>query len=158
MSAAFVASFLGVGMILTGLVGSAAMHLEALGLVGTVFGEAALVYVVYGAVLASIGAVTLHIGSLTGRALPDTPVLLLALLGFVATVLASLPHYVAGFLDQPAAVATGYDDSGIVGVANVAVALGHLLMVLVVVAFSALVLKSRRGEPVADRYAQGASA
>ena len=158
MSAAFVASFLGVGMILTGLVGSAAMHLDALGLVGTVFGEAALVYVVYGAVLASIGAVTLHIGSLTGRALPDTPVLLLALLGFVATVLASLPHYVAGFLDQPAAVATGYDDSGIVGVANVAVALGHLLMVLVVVAFSALVLKSRRGEPVADRYAQGASA
>lgn len=158
VSGAFVASFLGVGMILTGLVGSAAMHIETLGLVGTVFGEAALVYVVYGTVLAGIGAVTLHIGSLTGRALPDTPVLLLALLGFVATVLASLPHYVAGFLDQPALAATGYDDSGIVGIANVAVALGHLLMVLVIIAFSALVLKSRRGNAVADRYAQGASA
>ena len=156
LSAAFVASFLGVGMVFTGLVGSAAMHLDALGLVGTVFGEAALVYVVYGSVLAAIGAVTLHIGSLTGRALPDTPVLLLSLLGLAATVLSSLPHYVSGFLDQPAAAAVGYDDSGFVGLANIAVALGHLLMLLVVVAFAGLVLKSRRGDVVVDRYASGA--
>ncbi|NBT21702.1 MAG: hypothetical protein EBT17_06295, partial [Actinobacteria bacterium] len=56
ISGAFVAAFLGVGMIFTGLVGSAAMHLDALGLVGTVFGEATLVYVVYGAVLTAIVA------------------------------------------------------------------------------------------------------
>lgn len=155
LSAALVASLLGAGMILTGLLGSAAMHLDALGLVGTVLGEAALVYVVYGSVLTAIGAITLHVGSITGRALPDTPVLLLSLLGFVATVLASLPHYVAGFLDQPAATAVGFDDSGVVGVANLAVALGHSLMVLVVVAFVGLVAKSRRGAPVADRYAIG---
>lgn len=158
LSAAFVASFLGVGMAFTGLVGSAAMHLDALGLVGTVFGEAALIYVVYGSVLAAIGAVTLHIGSLTGRALPDTPVLLLSLLGLAATVLSSLPHYVSGFLDQPAVAAVGYDDSGFVGIANLAVAFGHLLMLLVVVAFAGLVLRSRRGDVVADRYATGASA
>jgi len=145
-------------MIFTGLVGSAAMHLDALGLVGTVFSEAALVYVVYGAVLAAIGGITLHIGSVTGRALPDTPVLLLSLLGFVATVLASLPHYIAGFLDQPANAASGYDDSGLVGVANVAVALGHALMVLVVLSFAALVMKSRSGAATADRYSTGAAA
>lgn len=155
LSAAFVASFLGAGMILTGLVGSAAMHVESLDLVGTVFGEAATLYVVYGAVLAAIGAVTLHIGSLTGRSLPELPVILLSLLGFAATVLASLPHYIAGFLDQPAGVASGYDDAGFVGVANLIVALGHALMALVVVAFLALVLASRRGEAVSDRYAEG---
>jgi cytochrome o ubiquinol oxidase subunit 1 len=140
-------------MVLTGLLGSAAMHVESLGLVGTVFGEATLVYVAYGAVLAGFGALTLHMGAVTGRALPDVPVLLLSLLGFLATVLASLPHYIAGFLDQPAAVAAGYDDSGVVGIANVFVGLGHALMVLVVLAFAGLVLKSRRGEAVVDRYA-----
>lgn len=157
ISAAFVASFLGAGMILTGLVGSAAMHLDTLQLVGTVFGEATTVYVVYGAVLAAIGAVTLHVGSLTGRALPEIPVILLSMLGFVATVLAALPHYVAGFLDQPAGAATGYDDGGIVGVANVAVALGHTLMAIVVLAFLGLVASSRRGEAVVDRYAGASS-
>lgn len=152
LSGAFVASFLGVGMIFTGLVGSAAMHIDALSLVGTVFAEAALVYVVYGAVLAGIGAVAMHIGTATGRALPDVPVVLLSLVGVLATVLASLPHYIAGFLDQPSKAAQGYDDSGIVGLANITVALGHLLMVVVVVLFLGLVAKSRRGTPVVDRY------
>lgn len=155
LSGAFVASFLGVGMLFTGLVGSAAMHLDALGLVGTVFAEAETIYVVYGIVLGTLGAVALHAGQATGRALPDTPVILLSLGGFFATVLASLPHYVAGFLDQPAAAATGYDDSGFVGIANLLVALGHALMALVVVAFLALVVSSRRGAAVADRYAAG---
>lgn len=84
LSGAFVASFLGVGMVFTGLVGSAAMHLDALGLVGTVFAEAATVYVVYGIVLGTLGAVALHAGQATGRALPDTPVILLSLGGFFA--------------------------------------------------------------------------
>jgi len=152
ISGAFVAAFLGVGMIFTGLVGSAAMHLDALGLVGTVFGEATLVYVVYGAVLAAIGGITLHAGSVTGRALPDGKVVLVALLGFVATVLASLPHYVAGFLDQPANVASGFDDSGLVGVTNVIVALGHLLMLVTMLGFVGLVVTSRRADAVTDRY------
>lgn len=152
LSGAFVASFFGVGMILTGLVGSLAMHVGSLTLVGTVFGEATMVYVVYGAVLSAIGAVTLHIGTVTGRGLPDVPVILLSLLGVGATVLASLPHYVAGFLDQPANVASGYADAGFVGVANIIVALGHALMMLTVTLFVALVAKSRRGVAVADRY------
>lgn len=157
-SAAFVAAFLGAGMILTGLAGSALMHIDALGLVGTVFGEAAVVYVVYGAILSAIAAVTMHIGSLTSRPLPEMPVLLLSLVGFIATVLASLPHYVAGFLDQPALKASGFDDSGIVGVTNLVVALGHLVMVLVVIAFVGLVIASRKGAVATDRYATTVSA
>ena len=39
----------------------------------------------------------------TGRTVPDKPALGLALLGVLATVLASLPYYIAGFADQPAA-------------------------------------------------------
>ena len=158
LSGAFVAAFLGVGMIFTGLVGSAAMHLDVLDLVGTVFGEAALVYVVYGAVLASIGAVALHAGAVTGKALPDLPVTLLALLGVAATVLASLPHYIAGLLDQPRAAAVGYDDSGIVGIANIATSLGHALMLLVLIAFIGLFVSSRRSAAIADRYRVEASA
>ncbi len=152
ISGAFVASFLGVGMIFTGLAGSAAMHLDALGIVGTVFAEATVVYVVYGAVLAAMGGIALHAGSVTGRALPDGKVVLVALLGFIATVLASLPHYVAGFLDQPANAASGYDDAGVVGVANLLVAVGHALMLVTVLAFVALVVGSRRGNVASDRY------
>jgi heme/copper-type cytochrome/quinol oxidase subunit 1 len=107
---------------------------------------------VYGAVLTAIGGITLHAGSVTGRALPDGKVVLIALLGFVATVLASLPHYVAGFLDQPANAATGFDDSGLVGITNLIVALGHGLMLLTVLGFTGLVIASRRGEVLADRY------
>jgi heme/copper-type cytochrome/quinol oxidase subunit 1 len=158
LSGAFVASFLGVGMIFTGLVGSAVMHLDALNLVGTVFGEATLVHVVYGAVLSAMGAIALHAGTVTGKALPDVPVVLLSLLGVLATVLASLPHYVAGFLDQPAASATGFDDSGVVGVANIVTAAGHVLMLLVLVAFLGLFGSSRRADTVTDRYRVEASA
>jgi hypothetical protein len=84
--------------------------------------------------------------------------MLLSLLGVLATVLASLPHYVAGFLDQPAASATGFDDSGVVGVANIATAAGHVLMLLVLVAFLGLFGSSRRADAVADRYRVEASA
>ena len=84
--------------------------------------------------------------------------LLLSLVGVIATVLSSLPHYIAGFLDQPAATAVGYDDSGFVGIANAIVGLGHALMVVVVLAFAGLIAKSRRGDAVADRYTQGAGA
>lgn len=157
LAGAYVAAFLGVGMILTGALGSAVMHVESAGLLNTVFAEATTVYVVYGAVITTIGAVALHSGSITGRALPDTPVVLLALVAFAATVLAALPHYIAGFLDQPNATAGGFDDGGFVAIANLAVALGHALMILVVVAFVGLVARSRRGEAVRDVYAREAA-
>ena len=61
----------------------------------------------------------------------------------LATVLASLPYYVAGFADQPAASGT-YDYDGPAELWNVLVTLGHALMAVVVLAFVGLWLKSDR--------------
>ncbi len=69
----------------------------------------------------------------------------------VATILASLPYYAAGFADQPAASGT-YDYGGPAEVWNVLVTVGHVLMLVVVLAFAALWLRPRRDsdEPVGD--------
>ena len=98
----FVPVFLGVGMIFTGMVGNAIQQFESAGVAGTVFAEGATIYVVYGAVLAAWGAVAVYGPNWTSRSLTSPMVLGVAGLGFVATVLAGLPLYVAGFADQPA--------------------------------------------------------
>ena len=64
------------------------------------FEEAALVYVVYGAVLAALGGSPTGCRS-GGRTVPDEPAMGLALLGVLATVLASLP-YIHRRLRRPA--------------------------------------------------------
>ena len=95
--------FFGLGMIFVGMLGGALVPITDLGLQGTVFEEGVLVYVVYGAVLAALGGVAYWAPKWTGRTIPDGPALGLATLGMLATVLASLPYYIAGFADQPAA-------------------------------------------------------
>ncbi len=139
-SPAIVFAFFGFGMILVGMLGNLLHAADDLALQGTVFEEATLVYVVYGAVLASMGA-AIHWapklwGSLigTGKAVP------LALLGVTGTVLAAFPMYVAGFLDQPAGVF--YDDN--LALWNTISLVGHGLMALTVLAFVGLVLLSMR--------------
>jgi hypothetical protein len=122
---AFVAAFLAVGMVLTGLLGSAVQRIDLLGLGGTVFEEGALLYVAYGAVLASVAMRALLLGD---DAAPRT--LRLAGIGFLAIVLAALPLYVAGVLDQPGGALGGFDDDGIVGVLNLVSGAGHALFVL----------------------------
>lgn len=144
VTAPFAFSFLGLGMIFVGMLGGALTPIVDLGLQGTVFEEGALVYVTYGAVLAALGALTYWMPKLTGRLLPDKPALGLAGLGFVATVLASLPYYVAGFADQPAA-SSEYDYSGPAELWNIAVAAGHALMLAVVVAFLGLTARTLAG-------------
>lgn len=152
--APFVPAFLGVGMILTGLVGTAVQMIDATDLQGTVFTEAALVYVVYGSVLGAFGAVAYWSTAIWRRVLPTGGVLGVSLLGFVAVVLAALPHYVAGFLDQPAATATGYDDAGLRGILNGVSALGHLAMVLAVLGAVAVIVgaRSRGTETTTNPY------
>lgn len=145
ISAAFVGSFLGVGMILTGMLGGALSPIVDLGLQGTVFEEGALVYVVYGAVLVALGATCYWAPLWWGRVIADRAALGLIALGLVATVLASLPYYIAGFADQPA-MSGEYDYGGPSALWNVAVAGGHALMGLVVVAFAGLVAKVGRGD------------
>ena len=144
LNAAFVPAFLGVGMVFTGMVGNAVHKIVNLELANTVFEEGVLIYICYGVLLSGIGAVA-HFGPrIWGREIPSKPVLGLGLLGFFATVLASLPYFIAGFADQPASVANGFDYSGPIWLWNSLVAAGHALMALVVTLFFALAAKSFR--------------
>ena len=100
---AFVFAFFGLGMILVGMLGGALLPITDLGLQGTVFEEASLVYIVYGGVLGALGGLAwwlaevlrAHRAGRSGRTGS-------ALLGVLATILAALPYYIAGFADQPA--------------------------------------------------------
>jgi cytochrome c oxidase subunit 1 len=149
-TAAFVPAFLGVGMVLTGMIGGAVFRITNLKLTNTVFDEAVLVYLCYGVVLSGIGAIA-HFGPrIWGREIPSGPVLGLGLLGFLATVLASLPYFIAGFADQPASVANNFDYSGPIWLWNSLVGAGHALMALVVLLFFALAAKSFRSGTVSS--------
>jgi heme/copper-type cytochrome/quinol oxidase subunit 1 len=109
------------------------------------------VYVVFGAVLAGLGAIAHWGPKLWGRQMPEKATLPLAGLGFIATVLAALPLYIAGFADQPALLANDFSYGGPQELWNVLVTAGQGLMLLVVVAFVALALRSfRSGEPAGD--------
>ena len=147
LNAAFVPAFLGVGMVLTGMIGSAVQKITNLKLANTVFDEGVLVYVTYGVLLSGVGAVAYFGPRIWGRQMPSTPVIGLGLLGFLATVLASLPFFIAGFADQPAATVTGFQYSGPAWLWNSLVTVGHLLMTLVVFSFIGVATKSfRKGE------------
>ncbi len=141
----FLFGFLGVGMIFVGMLGGVLYPIDDLGLQGTVFEEGVLVYVVYGSVLAIMGGVVYWAPKLWGRAFPEKQVVGLAGLGLVATVLASLPFYAAGFADQPAASPT-YDYGGPAEFWNALVLVGHGLMLLTVLAFAGLATKALRGD------------
>jgi heme/copper-type cytochrome/quinol oxidase subunit 1 len=152
---AFLFAFFGLGMVLVGMLGGALLPITDLGLQGTVFEEASLVYVVYGGVLGGLGGIAWWLPKWTGRTIPAAPAMGLALLGVLATILASLPYYVAGFADQPAASGT-YDYEGPSALWNVAVTAGHVLMLVTVLAFVGLVLRpSRDGEQADDNPSGG---
>jgi cytochrome o ubiquinol oxidase subunit 1 len=144
----FLFAFFGLGMVLVGMLGGALLPITDLGLQGTVFEEASLVYVTYGAVLGALGGLAWWLPKWTGRTIAAGPAMGLALLGVLATILASLPYYIAGFADQPAASGT-YDYSGPSALWNAAVMVGHALMLLTVLGFIGLVLRPSRGEAAA---------
>jgi heme/copper-type cytochrome/quinol oxidase subunit 1 len=149
ITAPFVFAFLGLAMVFTGMLGGALVPIVDLGLQGTVFEEGALVYVAYGAVLAGLGALAYWSPKLTGRTIPDKAAMGLAVLGFLATVLAALPYYIAGFADQPAASGV-YDYSGPAELWNVLVTVGHGLMGVVLLGFIALAARTLRAGAAAD--------
>lgn len=146
LNAAFVPAFLGVGMVLTGMIGGAVYKITNLDLVSTVFEEGVLVYICYGVVLSSLGAIA-HFGPrIWSREMPSTPVLGLGMAGFLATILASLPYFIAGFAGQPVNVASDFEYSGPVWLWNSLVTLGHSLMALVVLVFIVVLIKSPRSD------------
>ena len=150
ITAAFVFGLFGLLMILAGMVGGILYGVIDLGLQGTVFEEGAYNYVSYGAVLAALGAITYWGPKLWGRRIDDKKLYPIALLGMIGVVLASLPYYIAGFADQPAASVT-FHYSGPQALWNTLATIGQGLFALMVLAFAGLALKSfRGGETVGD--------
>jgi len=143
IGAAAVFGVLGAGMVLTGMLGNAVYHLGDARLGGTVFEEGAWIYVCYGTVLGALGGIAHWAPKLWGRAIGDAKALPLAGLGLLATVLASLPYYVAGFAKQPAG-ATEFDYAGPQDLWNALSLAGHALMALTLVAFAGLAISSLR--------------
>jgi len=142
ITAGFLFAFFGFGMIFVGMVGSAIEPIVDLGLVDTVFSEASLVYVAYGIALGAMGGIVYWAPKLWGHTLDMKKVAPLALLGVAGTILAAFPHYIAGFLDQPAGLVY---DNGDLQLWTILVLVGHGLMVLTVMAFAGLLVAAMAG-------------
>ncbi len=98
----FAFAFFGYGMVFVGMLGTVLYAVDDLALQGTVFEEAVLIYIVYGAVLGVMGGIAYWAPEAVGQR-RSTPASCPARAARrPATVLASFPHYIAGFLDQPA--------------------------------------------------------
>lgn len=154
VSAPFVFGFLGLAMVAVGLIGNLLQSITDLELLGTTFEEGATLYVVDGAALAVMGGVVFWAPKLWGRVLPDKQVLPLALLGVLGTVLAALPLYIAGFLEQPGGIpANDAEVSLLLSIGDVEGGstwsilslVGHGVVALTVLAFVGLMLKTFAG-------------
>ena len=142
VTAPLVFALLGLLMLFTGVLAHTLTPILDLQLVGTVYEEGVFVYVAYGAVLVGLGAIAHWGPKLWGRRIPDKLAIPLALLGFVATVLAALPLLVAGFQGQPAAAAGDFDYDLAPELLNALVFVGHVLMLITVLSFSLLAVRS----------------
>jgi len=149
--APLVPAFLGLGMVLAGMAGHLIGQFGPAGLAGTVFEEGEFNYVVYGTLLIGIGAVAYWGPKLWGRSLPQSAVFGLGALGFLGTVLASLPLYVAGFANQPAGVVDGFTYGGPQELWNALAAIGQGVIALTVILFILTALRAfRSGEVAGD--------
>lgn len=145
ITAGFLFAFFGFGMVMVGMLGAAIEPIVDLGLIGTVFGEASLVYVTYGTVLGVIGGVIHWAPKLWGREFVLKNAAPLALLGVGGVVLASFPHYIAGFLDQPDGFV--YDNGGL-QILNIVVLIGHGLVLLTAIGVAGLLASNVFGSDV----------
>ena len=140
MIAPLVPTFLGVGMILVGMAGNALQMIDSAKLSGSVFEEAAVTYIAYGAMLCAWGAIAYFGPALWGRKIPDISVIGIGVLGLFATVLAAFPYYLAK--DQVAGEVSDFDYSGPQAVFNAVVSLGHVLMLFCLLSAIAVSIKS----------------
>lgn len=141
-SPAILFAFFGFGMILVGMIGNLLYAIDDLALQGTVFDDATLIYIVYGSVLAIMGAVAHWAPKLWGRTLGTAKLVPLALLGVAGTVLAAFSMYIAAFLDQPAGISYLDDD---LSLWNLLALVGHGLVALTVIGFVLALLGDMRG-------------
>ena len=124
--------FFGFGMVFVGMLGNLLYAIDDAGVQGTVFEEATLVYIAYGAALGAMGALVHWAPKLWGREISGKAAIPLAFLGVAATVLATFPLYIAGLLDQPAGVSYDNDD---LQIWNIMSLVGHGLMAITALAF-----------------------
>ena len=151
MVPAMAPALLGLGMILTGMVGHLVSLFGPAQLVGTVFEEGEFIYVGYGALLIGLAAISYWGPKLWGRVLPSSAVLGISGLAFLGTVLAALPMYIAGFANQPAGVANDFSYSGPQELWNTASAAGHALVAVAVLLFVLTALRAfTSGEAAGD--------
>jgi heme/copper-type cytochrome/quinol oxidase subunit 1 len=148
ISAPLVFGLAGALMVLAGMLANAVYLIGDAQLSGTVFEEGAWLSIGYGAVLGALGAVAYWGPKLWGRSMPNGPLVPLALVGLLGTALATLPLYIAGFADQPAGSVT-FDYSGPQNLWNWLSTVGHGLVLLTVLAFVGLALRSFTGGPAA---------
>ena len=138
-------ALLGNGMILLGMLGTLIQNISATGLSGTALEEGATTFVVYGAVLAGIGALLHWAPKLWGVVVEDTialPVLGLAVLG---TVITGMGNFIAGFAGQPVEAADGFSYDGPRGLWNVLVAGGHVLVAVSLIAIALGIFTAVKG-------------
>ena len=135
-------AFFGYSMVFVGMLGNLLYAIDDAGVQGTVFEEAVLVYVVYGAALGAMGALVHWAPKLWGRRIHTLGATALAFLGVAATILATFPLYIAGLLDQPAGISYDNDDLQIWNILSLA---GHVLMAITALAFVVLMLGSLFG-------------
>lgn len=144
-------ALLGLGMVLTGMVGHLVGLFGPAQLAGTVFEEGEFIYVGYGALLIGLAAVSYWGPKLWGRVLPSSAVLGISGLAFLGTVLAALPMYIAGFANQPANVANNFSYGGPQELWNTASAAGHALVAVSVLLFVLTALRAfTAGEVAGD--------
>ncbi len=146
---AFPFALFGFGMVFLGLLDNLLYAVDDVGLQGTVFEEGTTLFVVYGAVLGTMGMIVHWAPKLWGAVIPAGRAVPLALIGVGATLLAALPLSIAGFLDQPAGLAYADED---LAVWNIVSLVGHGLMVLTFLGFVGLILGATRGngDPAGD--------
>ncbi|MDA2946107.1 MAG: hypothetical protein O3C33_10960, partial [Actinomycetota bacterium] len=129
-------------MLLLGMITGLLEDLSDLDLAGTVFAEGSAVLVIYAGALAALGGLVMWAPKLWGMQIPEKKVLPLALLGALATVLAAVPHVIAGFSGQAGGVGT-YDGDGASAALNGIVLVGHALMALTVLGVAGAIATSR---------------
>lgn len=151
-SAPFVGGVLAALVALDAIIASALQHIGDAALSGTVFEEGTFLLVIGAIVVFALAAITYWAPKFTGRSVPALPALGLTVLAFLGTQLAALPMLIAGFADQPGgvfpSVEPGVDGvvkfsySGPEGLWNTLSGVGHVLVVVSVLAFVALLVRS----------------
>lgn len=165
ISGPFLFGFFGLGMVFVGLIGNLAQSITDLELLGTTVEEGATLYVVYGTLLGVLGGLIFWAPKLWGRTIGEAKSIPLALLGVAGVVLAALPLYIAGVLDQPGGIPA--DDAQVAAMLStdgvsagplwmfLSLA-GHALVLLTVVATIGVLLQAVRSDEVADDNPYGA--